>query len=97
MTQAEQDVWRETCTAMPPHWFTTQHLLRQYCRVVCLVQATANDDIDTLSKLTAMMLNLASKLRISPQGRVRPSSAEAAVRNTPRVKPWEDDDDEPAA
>lgn len=67
MTKDERGVWREIVSAMPPNWFTTQHILRQYCRVVCMVEATSNEDVDALSKLTAMMLSLASKLRITPQ------------------------------
>jgi len=91
MTEDERGVWREVVNAMPPNWFTTQHILRQYCRVVCMVEATSNEGVDALSKLTAMMLSLAAKLRITPQGRVRQVTAEAMIRNTPRSpRPWED-------
>jgi hypothetical protein len=82
------------------------HLLEQYCHVACAAEKTAREtrrllmtmeNLSALSRLnaigakqTGMMVSLATRLRLTPQSAKHRLTAEAEIRNAPRLRPWED-------
>jgi hypothetical protein len=63
---------------------------------------TTKENLEVMDRLSMIgcreslaMANLATKLRMTPQSSKHRFTAEAEVRNTARVRPWEDN--EPAA